>query len=63
MAQLLIFLGLGIYIWGGLKFWQGFRRTNFAQNRLPLTLLWPVLALFSPSYRENFQKALRLPGR
>jgi uncharacterized membrane protein YecN with MAPEG domain len=47
-----------IYIIGALKFWSGFRSTNFIQNRLGLTIFWPIL-LISPSYRQNFRKALK----
>lgn len=46
------------YVGGGWKFWTGFRRTNFTENRLVLTLLWPAL-IFNKSYRQNFNKALK----
>jgi hypothetical protein len=52
-----LFLG-GIYVFGIYKFWTGFRRTNFSQGRLYLSLLWPVL-LLNRSYRQNFTKALK----
>ncbi|MFO5492770.1 MAG: hypothetical protein ACLBM1_05005 [Cuspidothrix sp.] len=59
----LLFVGLiVVYIGGMWKFWNGFRRTNFNQtlpNRIILTLLWPALFLVNPSYRRNFQKALK----
>jgi hypothetical protein len=48
----------GIYVFGIYKFWTGFRRTNFSQGRLYLSLLWPVL-LLNRSYRQNFTKALK----
>lgn len=59
MAKLFILVGLGVYIWGAIKFWNGFQRTNFQSNRLLLTALWPVLVLANRSYRQNFQKALK----
>jgi hypothetical protein len=46
------------YIAGAWKFWTGFKRTNFSEGRLYLTLLWPVL-VFNKSYRQNFTKALK----
>ncbi|MEM6835239.1 MAG: hypothetical protein AAF609_00150 [Cyanobacteria bacterium P01_C01_bin.120] len=59
MGTLLI-LGLAIaYGAGAWKFWQGFRRTNFSQNKLSLTLLWPLYFIANKSYRENFSKALK----
>lgn len=59
MKVLILVLLLGAYGWVGWRFWCGFRRTNFAQGRLPLTLLWPVLLVANRSYRKNFQKALK----
>jgi hypothetical protein len=56
--NLLITILLIVYVGGGVKFWRGFRRTNFDQGRLYLTLLWPVL-LTNKSYRENFNRALK----
>ncbi|MGG6295868.1 hypothetical protein ACQ4M4_15880 [Leptolyngbya sp. AN02str] len=56
--NLLAIILLGVYAWGGWKFWNGFTRTSFSQNRLMLTLAWPVL-LFNPSYRQNFNRALK----
>ena len=50
------------YIWGGWKFWKGFRLTNFDNNignRLFLSALWLPLLIFNKSYRKNFQKALK----
>ncbi|TAD80265.1 MAG: hypothetical protein EA001_01335 [Oscillatoriales cyanobacterium] len=58
MPTLVVLLLLGVYGFLGIKFWNGFRRTNFTQNRIFLTLLWPVL-LINGSYRKNFQKALK----
>lgn len=49
----LVVYGAGIW-----KFWTGFRRTNFSQGRLYLSLLWPVL-IFNKPYRQNFNKALK----
>ncbi|MGJ3244747.1 MAG: hypothetical protein ACFE0I_01570 [Elainellaceae cyanobacterium] len=56
--NLLITLLLIVYLGGGVKFWTGFKRTNFDQGRLYLTLLWPVL-LMNKSYRDNFNRALK----
>lgn len=56
------FVFLGIYGVGVWKLWSGFERTNFNknfQNRLLLSLLWPVLLIGNKSYRQNFQKALK----
>ncbi|MCY7408087.1 MAG: hypothetical protein LH631_12125 [Alkalinema sp. CAN_BIN05] len=48
-----------VYLSFGSKFWSGFQRTNFTSGRILLTLFWPVYFLLNPSYRRNFQKALR----
>lgn len=56
--NLLITILVIVYLGGGVKFWTGFKRTNFDQGRLYLTLLWPVL-LTNKSYRENFNRALK----
>jgi hypothetical protein len=61
MKLVAIVLVIG-YFWGAWKFWKGFERTNFSRrlpNRIQLTLLWPALVITNPSYRKNFQKALR----
>ncbi|MGB7415400.1 MAG: hypothetical protein WA902_14430 [Thermosynechococcaceae cyanobacterium] len=58
MGGLVGLLLLVMYMGGGWKFWTGFNRTNFSQNRVVLTLLWPAL-LTSKSYRQNFKKALK----
>jgi hypothetical protein len=58
MGGLVGLLLLVMYIGGGWKFWTGFNRTNFSQNRVVLTLLWPAL-LTSKSYRQNFRRALK----
>jgi hypothetical protein len=59
MPQVIItILLIGIYGWGAWKFSAGFSRTNYAQNRVALTLLWPVLFIANKTYRDNFQKAL-----
>ncbi len=47
------------YVFGLVKFLQGFRRTNFSGNQVQLALLWPVLIIVNGSYRENFLKALK----
>lgn len=48
-----------VYAGGAWKFWKGFHRTDFSQNRLPLSLLWPFLLMTNKSYRRNFNKALK----
>ncbi|QZZ23174.1 hypothetical protein J5X98_13040 [Leptothermofonsia sichuanensis E412] len=48
----------GIYAGGVWKFWTGFRRTNFSQGRIYLSLMWPIL-IFNRSYRQNFNRALK----
>ncbi|MGF1601919.1 MAG: hypothetical protein ACFCU8_07840 [Thermosynechococcaceae cyanobacterium] len=58
MGGLVGLLLLVMYMGGGWKFWTGFNRTNFSQNRVVLTLLWPAL-LTSKSYRQNFKRALK----
>ena len=60
MLTTLVLWGLGgVYVFGFYKFWTGFRRTNFSQNRLGLSVLWPVLLMINRSYRQNFTKALK----
>ena len=59
MAGLIGFLAFGLYVYFGWRFWVGFRRTNFSQGRIGLTLLWPAFLLVNKSYRENFGKALK----
>jgi hypothetical protein len=58
MPQLIGILVLVAYIFGIVKFLQGFRRTDFEGNQIVLALLWPVL-LFNGNYRKNFFKALK----
>jgi uncharacterized membrane protein YecN with MAPEG domain len=57
MPGLLWLLGV-VYLVGAWKFWVGFRRTDFIQNRLGLTVFWPVMLLNS-SYRRNFSRAIK----
>lgn len=62
MAKLIGFVLLAAYIGGVWKFWTGYERTNFSRSlpsRLSLAVLWPILAVASASYRQNFRKALR----
>lgn len=59
MTGLVGFLLIVIYLGGGWKFWSGFNRTTFSQNRAMLTLLWPIMLPSSKSYRQNFMKALK----
>jgi hypothetical protein len=58
MLKLLLFAAVVVYVGGVWKFWNGFHRTNFSQGRLYLALLWPAF-MFSRSYRQNFQRALK----
>ncbi len=53
------FIALGVYVWGGWKFWTGFNRTNFSEGKLYLTALWPVFLITNKGYRQNFNKALK----
>jgi hypothetical protein len=48
-----------VYAGGIWKFWTGFRRTNYSDGKLSLSLLWPVLLIANKSYRQNFNKALK----
>jgi hypothetical protein len=57
MKGILLLLAI-VYFVGAWKFWAGFRQTNFTQNRLGLTIFWPLL-LINRSYRQNFQRALK----
>jgi hypothetical protein len=59
MGSLITFGLIVVYFGGVWKFWNGFNRTNFSQNRLFLSLLWPALMVASKSYRQNFRKALK----
>ena len=58
MGTLIVLLAAAVYVGGAWKFWTGFRRTNFSDRRLFLTLLWPVL-IFNRPYRQNFNRALK----
>lgn len=57
--QLIGFLLLVAYIFGVVKFVQGFRNTNFEGNKIGLGLMWPVLFVMNSNYRKNFFKALK----
>lgn len=62
MIKLLIFIVAGGYVWGAWKFWKGYENTTFQKSitsKISLSLLWPVLIIANPSYRQNFQKALK----
>ncbi|HEY9873689.1 MAG TPA: hypothetical protein V6D12_09635 [Candidatus Obscuribacterales bacterium] len=61
MSTLIGLILLGIYGYGGFRFWNGFERTNFNRNlsnRLTLSVLWLFL-LWNKSYRKNYTKALK----
>jgi hypothetical protein len=57
--KFIVILVLVAYIFGVVKFWQGFRRTDFSGNQIGLALLWPVLFVMNGNYRKNFVKALK----
>lgn len=62
MVKLIAFFVLIIYLVGIWKFMSGYRYTNFNRQlptKLSLALLWPALLIINPSYRQNFQKALK----
>lgn len=62
MGYLIGFVLGGIYGVGVWRFLSGYRYTNFNRSlttRLSLALLWPGLFIVNPSYRRNFQKALK----
>ncbi len=59
MPQLIAILVLIAYVFGFVKFLQGFRRTDFEGNQIVLALLWPVLFALNGNYRKNFFKALK----
>ncbi|MCA6502365.1 MAG: hypothetical protein ACK6CP_08180 [Pseudanabaena sp.] len=59
MSKLIIILVLIAYVFGVVKFLQGFRRTDFEGNQIGLALLWPVLFAMNGNYRKNFFKALK----
>lgn len=59
MAKLIVILVLIAYVFGVVKFLQGFRRTDFSGNQIGLALLWPVLFAMNGNYRKNFLKALK----
>jgi hypothetical protein len=57
--QIVGILLLVAYIFGVVKFLQGFRNTTFEANSIGLALLWPVLFVANGNYRKNFFKALK----
>jgi hypothetical protein len=59
MPQLIGILLIIAYVFGVVKFLQGFRRTDFSGNSIGLALLWPVLFTMNGNYRKNFFKALK----
>jgi hypothetical protein len=59
MVKVVFALIIVAYVFGVVKFWQGFRRTDFAANRIGLSLLWPILFIMNNNYRKNFFKALK----
>jgi hypothetical protein len=59
MSLIIGILVLSAYIFGVVKFLQGFRRTDFSGNQIGLAMLWPVLFAMNGNYRKNFFKALK----
>jgi hypothetical protein len=59
LPQLILILLVVGYVFGVVKFLQGFRRTDFSGNQIGLALLWPVLFVMNDNYRKNFFKALK----
>lgn len=62
MGTLIGFVLAVVYAGGIWRFLTGYGRTNFSRSlstRIALALLWPVLWVVNPSYRRNFQKALK----
>ena len=59
MSTLIGIILIGIYGGGAWKFWTGFNRTDFTSSKAYLTLMWPVLLASNPSYRRNFNKAIK----
>ena len=57
--KFIVILVLVAYVFGVVKFLQGFRRTDFSGNQIGLALLWPVLFVMNSNYRKNFVKALK----
>jgi hypothetical protein len=57
--KFIVVLVLVGYVFGVVKFLQGFRRTDFSGNQIGLALLWPVLFVMNGNYRKNFVKALK----
>lgn len=44
---------------GAFRFWNGFHRTHYNNNKVSLTLLWPFFLVANKSYRQNFSRALK----
>ncbi|GBF80034.1 hypothetical protein [Aphanothece sacrum] len=62
MIKLIPVIVLLVYVGGIWLFIKGYNYTNFSRQLLPklaLALLWPALLIINPSYRKNFQKALK----
>jgi len=59
MGTLIGLVAVGTYGFGVWKFWSGFKRTQYASNRLGLALMWPVLLAMNKTYRRNFSRALK----
>ena len=58
MEWLIGIIILSVYAGGGAKFWTGFNRRNFNQNKFFLTAMWPIF-IFNGNYRSNFMRALK----
>jgi hypothetical protein len=60
--SIFMWAAIALYVFGGYKFWKGFRRTNYVSsfgNKLKLTLLWPGFYIYSQTYRHNFNRSLK----
>jgi len=57
-----IFALVVVYLAGVWRFALGYRHTNFSRQlptRIVLALGWPLFLAVNPSYRKNFQKAIK----
>ena len=49
-----------MYVFVAIRMWLNFDRTSYAaSNKAMMVGLWPVLAVASASFRENFKKTMR----
>jgi len=51
---------IGGWIYGSVKFAQGFHKTDYQRGyKYPLALLWPVFMLVNGNFRKNFMRTFR----